>query len=180
LAWHRSASDFRLHCRPCEFALYVAAAAAIVLTDIVLELRLQALPRCTNRVAQGAARNAGGNDFVTANACAPGPGRHRDSFPLFTSWPKPPKNKLGGNSFLRAQIARFAADNIDSQLNLASAALRFGQIDLARKTLERSRAGPGPAAFHIVAAGWRALEGNLAEQEQQFDIAEIKTRRTIL
>src|SRR5205807_5442627 len=72
----------------------------------------------------------------------------------------------------RAQIARLQPDNIDSQLNLASAALRFGQIDLARKTLERI--GPKAqniAAFHVV-AGWLArAEGNLAEQEQQFAIA---------
>ena len=75
----------------------------------------------------------------------------------------------------RAQIARLQPDNIDSQLNLASAALRFGQIDLARKTLER--VGPkaqGMAAFHVV-AGWLAhAEGNLAEQEQQFATAVKK------
>jgi len=65
----------------------------------------------------------------------------------------------------RAQIARLQPDNIDSQLNLASAALRFGQIDLARKTLERVAPRPGPGGFPYV-AGWLARsEGNLAEQE---------------
>src|SRR5207244_10844961 len=75
----------------------------------------------------------------------------------------------------RAQIARLQPDNIDSQLNLASAALRFGQTDLARKTLERvAPRAQDLAAFHVV-AGWLArAEGNLSEQEQQFDIAVNK------
>jgi predicted Zn-dependent protease len=72
----------------------------------------------------------------------------------------------------RAQIARLAPKDPDSQLNLASAALRFGQIDLARKALNavfpKYRGG---AAFHVV-AGWLArAEGNLAEQEDQFSAA---------
>src|SRR5205823_2800508 len=37
----------------------------------------------------------------------------------------------------RAQIARLQPRDIDSQLNLASAALRFGQLDAARKALEQ-------------------------------------------
>ena len=36
----------------------------------------------------------------------------------------------------RAQIARLQPRDLDSQLNLASAALRFGQLDAARKALE--------------------------------------------
>lgn len=72
----------------------------------------------------------------------------------------------------RAQIARLQPTNIDSQLNLASAALRFDQIDLARKTLERIKPmAEDRAAFHVV-SGWLArAEGNLVEQEQQFGIA---------
>jgi lipopolysaccharide biosynthesis regulator YciM len=75
----------------------------------------------------------------------------------------------------RAQIARLEPTNVDSQLNLASAALRFSQIDLARKTLERIKPkAENHAAFHVV-AGWLArAEGNLAEQEQQFAIAVRK------
>ena len=41
----------------------------------------------------------------------------------------------------RAQIARLEPENLDSQLNLASAALRFGQLDTARKALENVAAG---------------------------------------
>jgi predicted Zn-dependent protease len=72
----------------------------------------------------------------------------------------------------RAQIARLLPKDPESQLNLASAALRFGQIDLARKALNavlpKYRNG---AAFHVV-SGWLArTEGNLAEQEDQFAAA---------
>ena len=63
----------------------------------------------------------------------------------------------------RAQIARLLPRDLDSQLNLASAALRFGQLDIARNR--------DKAAFHVV-AGWLArAEGNLTEQEQQFAAA---------
>ncbi|HEX3229273.1 MAG TPA: tetratricopeptide repeat protein, partial [Pyrinomonadaceae bacterium] len=69
----------------------------------------------------------------------------------------------------RAQIARLLSKDPDSQLNLASAALRFGQIDLARKALnDVVPEHRDSAAFHVV-AGWLArAEGNLAEQEGQF------------
>ncbi len=56
----------------------------------------------------------------------------------------------------RAQIARLRPRDLDSQLNLASAALRFGQLDTARKAMEQV---PEPdrdkAAYHVV-AGWLA------------------------
>jgi len=72
----------------------------------------------------------------------------------------------------RAQIARLLSKDPDSQLNLASAALRFGQIDLARKALNDVVPDHrDSAAFHVV-AGWLArAEGNLAEQEGQFAAA---------
>jgi predicted Zn-dependent protease len=75
----------------------------------------------------------------------------------------------------RAQIARLLPNNIDSQLNLASAALRFGQLDLARKALQSVPPGQrDQAAYHVV-AGWLAqAEGNFAEQEQQFAAAVNK------
>lgn len=69
----------------------------------------------------------------------------------------------------RAQIARLLPHDLDSQLNLASAALRFNHLDTARSALanvdpdDRDR-----ARFHVV-AGWLAqAEGNVAEQERQF------------
>ena len=75
----------------------------------------------------------------------------------------------------RAQIARLLPRDLDSQLNLASAALRFGQLDIARKALDNVPSSDrDKAAFHVV-AGWLArAEGNLAEQEQQFAAAVKK------
>ena len=75
----------------------------------------------------------------------------------------------------RAQIARLLPQDAESQLNLASAALRFGQLDLARKALDNVPAADRDrAAFHVV-AGWLArAQGNVAEQEQQFAAAVNK------
>src|ERR1700730_477795 len=69
----------------------------------------------------------------------------------------------------REQIARLLPTDLDSQLNLASAALRFGKLDLARQALDRVPSGDRDrAAFHVV-AGWLArAQGNFAEQEEQF------------
>jgi predicted Zn-dependent protease len=74
--------------------------------------------------------------------------------------------------FWRAKIAQLLPKDPDSQLNLASAALRFGKIDLARKALnDVVPIQRGRAALHVV-AGWLArAEGNLAEQEEQFAAA---------
>src|SRR4029450_395413 len=75
----------------------------------------------------------------------------------------------------RGQIARVPPKDPDSQLNLFSAALRFGKLDLARKTLDQIPANDRDrAAFHVV-AGWLACaEGNFAEQEEQFAAAVKK------
>src|SRR5437899_6821084 len=75
----------------------------------------------------------------------------------------------------RAQITRLLPKDPDSQLNLASAALRFGKLDVARQALDRVPSSDrDKAAFHVV-AGWLArAEGNLAEQEEQFAAAVKK------
>jgi len=75
----------------------------------------------------------------------------------------------------RAQIARLLPRGPDSQLNLASAALRFGKLDLARKALGQvASTDRDSAAFHVV-AGWLArAEGNFAEQQEQFAAAVKK------
>ena len=72
----------------------------------------------------------------------------------------------------RAQIARLEPGNLDSQLNLASAALRFGQLDTARKALEQvSPPQRDRAAYHVV-AGWLArAQGNDADVEMHFAAA---------
>ena len=75
----------------------------------------------------------------------------------------------------RERIARVLPKDPESQLNLASAALRFGKLDLARDAIDRvSPSDRDGAAFHVV-AGWLArAEGNFAEQEEQFAAAVKK------
>lgn len=75
----------------------------------------------------------------------------------------------------RERIARLLPRDPESQLNLASAALRFGKLDVAREALNRvSPNDRDSAAFHVV-AGWLArAEGNFAEQEEQFAAAVKK------
>lgn len=72
----------------------------------------------------------------------------------------------------RAQIARLRHHDLESQLNLASAALRFSQLDAARRALgDVAPFDQDKAAYHVV-AGWLArAEGNLAEQERHFAAA---------
>jgi predicted Zn-dependent protease len=72
----------------------------------------------------------------------------------------------------RAQIARALPENLDAQLNLASAALRFGQLETARRALESvPEADRDKAAYHVV-AGWLArAQGNDADVEQHFAAA---------
>jgi predicted Zn-dependent protease len=75
----------------------------------------------------------------------------------------------------RERIARLRPNDAESQLNYASAALRFGQLNVARDALNRVAARDrDSAAFHVV-AGWLAsAEGNFAEQEEQFAAAVNK------
>ena len=75
----------------------------------------------------------------------------------------------------RERIAQLLPKEPESQLNFASAALRFGKLDLAREALNRvSQRDRDSAAFHVV-AGWLArAEGNFAEQEEQFAAAAKK------
>jgi predicted Zn-dependent protease len=75
----------------------------------------------------------------------------------------------------RERIARLRPNDAESQFNYASAALRFGQLDIARNALNRVSPGDRDnAAFHVV-AGWLArAEGNFAEQEEQFAAAVNK------
>jgi Tetratricopeptide repeat len=71
----------------------------------------------------------------------------------------------------RAQIARLAP-GLESQLNLASAALRFGQLDVARDALARiDPADREKAAYHVVAGWLSRAQGNIAEEERHFAAA---------
>ena len=75
----------------------------------------------------------------------------------------------------RAQIARLRPQDLDSQLNLASAALRFGQLDTARRALDNvAPADRERAAYHVV-AGWLArAQGSDAEVDLHFAAAVEK------
>ena len=71
----------------------------------------------------------------------------------------------------RAQIARLDP-GLDSELNLASAALRFGQLDIARDALSRiPEEDRDKAAYHVVAGWLSRAQGNLAEEERHFAAA---------
>jgi hypothetical protein len=72
----------------------------------------------------------------------------------------------------RAQIARLQPRDIDNQLNLASAALRFGQLDVARKALENVPKEDRDSAPYNVVAGWLArAQGDEASLENHFAAA---------
>jgi len=72
----------------------------------------------------------------------------------------------------RAQIARLRPRDTASQLNLASAALRFGQLDAARKALESVPPENRESASYHVVAGWLArAQGDEASQERHFAAA---------
>ena len=97
---------------------------------------------------------------------------HRDSLPAFRVLAEASEKQNRPETVAwRAQIARLEP-NVDNQLNLASAALRFGRLDTARNALEavpptqRDR-----AAYHVV-AGWLArAQGNDSDVEMHFAAA---------
>ncbi len=71
----------------------------------------------------------------------------------------------------RAQVARLAP-SLESQLNLASAALRFGQLDVTRAALAKVPDIDREKAAYQVVAGWLSrAQGNTAEEERHFAAA---------
>src|SRR5256886_4385422 len=180
-----SFSNLRLHLPPVRAAIYVAGAAVALLLIVVFGTygaKLYSGWR-ESRLLKRASAMLEKKDWLAANRLARQVLEHRrDSLPAFYILAEATEKQNSEQTVSwRAQVARLQPDNIDSQLNLASAALRFGQIDLARKTLERvAPRAQNLAAFHVV-AGWLArAEGNLAEQEQQFAIALNKDPRNDL
>src|SRR5947207_5441131 len=168
--------SFRLHLPPVRVVLYAAAAVAIVLLIILFGTYGSKLYLGwhESRLLKRAGAMLEKNDFVKANRLARQVlARHGDSLPAFYILAESSEKQNSEETVSwRAQIARLQPDNIDTQLNLASATLRFGQIDLARKTLERiAPKAQNIAAFHVVAGLLARAEGNLPEQEQQFAIA---------
>lgn len=168
--------NLRFHFPPLRVAVYVAGAILALLLIIGIGTygsRLYSGWR-ESRLLKRASAKLEQADYVGAHRLAREVLEvHRDSVPAFLILADATEKENSEETVSwRAQIARLQPDNIDSQLNLASAALRFGQIDLARKTLERiAPKAQDRAIFHVV-AGWLArAEGNVAEQEQQFEAA---------
>src|SRR4051812_26731237 len=98
---------------------------------------------------------------------------HHDSLPAFRILAEASEKQNRPETVAwRAQIARLEPNSLDSQLNLASAALRFGRLDTARKALESvPLAQRDRAAYHVV-AGWLArAQGNDADVETHFAAA---------
>ena len=99
-----------------------------------------------------------------------------DSLPAFTVLAEATERENQQETVAwRAQIARLLPHDLASQLNLVSAALRFGQLDIARKALEHvppnDRDKP---AYHVV-AGWLArAQGNEEDVEKHFAAAVAK------
>src|SRR5213594_3575310 len=103
-------------------------------------------------------------------------GRRPNSLPaLYVLAEAAEKQNLQEAVSWREQIARLLPKDPDSELNFASAALRFGKLDLAREALDQiAPTDRDTAAFHVV-AGWLArAEGNVAGQEEQFAAAVKK------
>jgi thioredoxin-like negative regulator of GroEL len=175
----KSYPSLRLQSPPLRVAIYVFAAAAALALIVVLGTygsKLYSGWRET-RLLKRASAMLDNKDFAGADRLARQVLEvHGDSLSAFYILADATEKQNSQQTVSwRAQIARLQPDNIDAQLNLASAALRFGQIDLARKTLAIiAPRAQDRAAFHVV-AGWLArAEGNAAEQEHHFEIAAQK------
>ena len=170
---------FGRHLSPAGIALLIGATALVIVLGVVFfsygsklydhwrETRL--LQRATSTLEQGKFQQAAQTAREVLEL-------HPDSLPaLYILAEAAEKRNLEETVSWRAQIARLLPNDLDSQLNLASAALRFSQLDIARKALDHVPPNDRDrAAFHVV-AGWLArAEGNLAEQEQQFAAAVKK------
>src|SRR4030095_13818805 len=164
---------------PARFALVVGALAMVILLGVLFisyGLRLyrgwhqsQLLHEATSMLQQGRSSEA----TQTARKLL---AQHPDSLPILYILAEAAEKQNSEEAISwREQIARLRPKDPDSQLNLVSAALRFGKLDLARKALDQIPANDRDrAVFHVV-AGWLAsAEGNFAEQEEQFAAAVKK------
>jgi len=171
--------SIRFHFPPLRVAVYVAAAAIalfLVVSFGTYGSRLYSGWR-ESRLLKRASARLENKDYTAANQLAREVlALHQNSLPAFYILADATEKQNSEETVSwRAQIAHLQPNDIDAQLNLASAALRFGQIDLARKTLEEiGGRAQDRAAFHVV-AGWLArAEGNTVDQEHHFEIAVQK------
>src|SRR5206468_8970371 len=172
-------SFFQRQLWPARVALVAAGLAiAIVLGTLLLRsgLKLYEDWRQTRLLREAASMLQQGRFSEATQTARELLAQHPNSLPaLYVLAEAAEKQNLEEAISWRQQIARLRPKDPDSQLNLVSAALRFGKLDLARKALDQTPANDRDrAAFHVV-AGWLArAEGNLAEQEEQFAAAVKK------
>src|SRR5207253_9800917 len=174
--------SFRLDLPPVRVALYVAAAAVAVLLLVFFGTYGSKLYTGwhESRLLKRATATLEKKDFVAADRLARQVLEHRrDSLPAFYILAEATEKQNSEETVSwRAQIARLQPSDIDSQLNLASAALRFGQLDAARKALDSVRRENRESAPYHVVAGWLArAEGDEAGQERHFAAALEKEPR---
>ncbi len=172
-------SFFQRQLWPARVGLAIAALAIAILLGALLfsySSKLYEDWRQTRLLHQAASMLQEGKFSEAAQTARELLGRHPDSLPaLYVLAEAAERQNLEEAVSWREQIARLLPKDLDSQLNFASAALRFGKLDLARKALDQVPLNDRDrAAFHVV-AGWLArAEGNLAEQEEQFAAAVKK------
>src|SRR6266480_839387 len=172
-------SFFQRQLWPARVGLAIAALAIAILLGALLfsySSKLYEDWRQTRLLHQAASMLQEGKFSEAAQTARELLGQHPDSLPaLYVLAEAAERQNLEEAVSWREQIARLLPKDLDSQLNFASAALRFGKLDLARKALDQiPTADRDRAAFHVV-AGWLArAEGNLAEQEEQFAAAVKK------
>jgi predicted Zn-dependent protease len=174
-----SVSLFRHHLTPARLGVYAASIALAVVLSVVLFTYGQKAYRGwreTRLLKHAIAMLAQKNYPAATTAAHEMLELHPDSLSAYQILAEATeKENLEETVAWRAQIARLLPSSTESKLNLASAALRFGQLDLARKALKNIPPDQrGRAAYHVI-AGWLArAEGNLAEQESQFAAAVKK------
>src|SRR2546430_9885601 len=172
-------SFFRRQLWPARVALVAAGLAiAIVLGTLFLRygLKLYEDWRQTRLLHEAASMLQQGRFSEATQTARELLAQHPNSLPaLYVLAEAAEKQNLEKAIPWREQIVPLRPKDPDNHLNLVSAALRFGKLDLARKALDQIPAGDRDrAAFHVV-AGWLACaEGNFAEQEEQFAVAVKK------
>jgi len=172
-------SFFQRQVRVARLAVIVAVSAIAFLLGIVLfsyGSRLYEDWRETRLLDRATALLQEGKLSKAAHTARELVARHPDFVPaLYVLAEAAEKQNREEAVSWRQEIARLLPTDLDSQLNLASAALRFGKLDLARQALDRVPANDRDSAAYHVVAGWLArAEGNFAGQEEQFAAAVKK------
>lgn len=172
-------SLLRHHLTPARLGLYAIVVAIVLIVGVIISTYGARAYRGwrEGRLLRHASQMLAQKQYASATAAAREVLQlHPDSLQAYQILADATeKENLEETVAWRAQIARLLPSNFESQLNLASAALRFGELDLARKALTNIPSNQRDRAAYHVVAGWLArAEGNIAEQESQFAAAVQK------